>query len=516
MKLTSKSIIILSRLAAQIMRLFVGGIRTETNTFVSRKTSLADFQAGDVTRASEPSVDAGLHPGYAGILQAATKAGWDVARGIVAYAVPGGPVEQAVYSALRTDLLEELNRAMPVDMVLLDLHGAMVAEETLDCEGDILEAVRQTVGPGVVVGALLDPHAVLTRKMLAGADLLHAYKEYPHTDVMERAVELFGLCEEILKTGRRPVATIAECGLIGGFPTVEQPMAGFVSWMKEAERRPTIRSVSLIQSFPWCDHAEAGAKLLVYADDLAEGGAVAEEGAERFRALFEAAAIRALAPEEAARIVRDNPEQRYILADVSDNPGGGASGDATHVLRALVENGVDGIGAGILYDPGSLETARQLGEGAECVFALGGKQSSFSGAPLVILGRVSALVDDDGAGARGAVGGPSSGPLARIETVFGAVVVGRERRQALSPSFFTAVGGDPREYRCILLKSSAHFRAAFADFEHTILEVGSPTAMNTNLAEMPFARIRRPLWPFDPLPPLRVWAFRPESGVESG
>lgn len=514
MKLTSKSIKFLTGIAAQIMRLFVGGIRTETNTFVSRKTSLSDFQAGDVTRASEPSVDAGLHPGYAGILQAAEAAGWDVSRGIVAYAVPGGPVEQAVYDALRSELLEDLQRALPVDMVLLDLHGAMVAEEALDCEGDILDAVRQIVGPEVVVGALLDPHAVLTRKMLAGADILHAYKEYPHTDVMERAIELFGLCTEVLETGRRPVAAIAECGLIGGFPTVDQPMASFVSWMKEAECRRTIYSVSLIQSFPWCDHAEAGVKLLVYADDPMEGRAVAEEGGERFRALFEAAAIRALAPDEAARIVRDNPDQRYILADVSDNPGGGASGDATHVLRALVEKGVNGIGVGILFDPGSLETARQLGEGAESFFALGGKQSSFAGAPLVILGRVSALADDDGSDARGAVGGPSSGPLALIETVFGAVVVSRERRQALSPSFFTAVGADPREFRCILLKSSAHFRAAFADFEHTILEVGSPTAMNTRLAEMPFARIRRPLWPFDPLPPLKIWAFESMSGAE--
>ena len=498
------------------MKLFVGGIRTESNTFVSRKTSLADFLAGDISKANKPSVDAGVHPGYAGILQAARGAGWDSARGIVAYAVPGGPVEQAVYDALRTELLEDLKKAMPVDMVLLDLHGAMVAEETLDCEGDILSAARRIVGPEVIVGALLDPHAVLTREMLGAADLLHAYKEYPHTDVTERAVELFGLCTELAERAERPVATIAECGLIGGFPTVAQPMSGFVEWMKKAEGHRGVRSVSLIQSFPWCDHPEAGAKLLVYADDAACGRAIAEEGAGRFRALFEAAAIRALAPDEAARIVRANPERRYILADVSDNPGGGASGDATHVLRALVEQGVDNIGVGILHDPEALEMARQLGVGKGGVFALGGKQSSFSGTPLVVPGRVSALADDDGVDARGTVGGPSSGPLALIETGFGAVVVSRERRQALSPSFFAAVGADARAFRCILLKSSAHFRAAFADFEHTILEVGSPTAMNTNLAAMPFERIRRPLWPFDPLPSLKIWAAEPATGAKSG
>ena len=495
------------------MRIFVGGIRTETNTFVSRKTSEADFRAGDISPAITANVDPGLHPGYVGIMQAASAARCHVARGIVAYAVPGGPVEQPVYEALKAELLEDLRRAMPVDMVLLDLHGAMVAEDTIDCEGEILEDVRRIVGFEVIVGALLDPHAVLTRRMLTSADLLHAYKEYPHTDVIERAVELFDICSGIAIGGRRPVATIANCGLVGGFPTVAQPMAGFVDWMKEAEGRQGIHSVSLIQSFPWCDNPDAGANLLVYADDPHSGYVIAKEGADRFRAFFEDAVIHALEPDEAGRIVREDPERRFLIADVSDNPGGGASGDATHVLRALVAQGIDGIGIGILCDPESLKAAWELGVGAEGHFTLGGKDSSFSGDPMIVTGRVAALADDDGAGARGAVGGPSSGPLALIETHFGSVIVGRERRQALSPSFFTAVGADPRKFRCIVLKSSAHFRAAFADFENKILEVGSPTAMNTNLTELPFSRISRPLWPFDPLPPLKIWAVDAAGGV---
>ncbi|KCZ86189.1 hypothetical protein HAD_10900 [Hyphomonas adhaerens MHS-3] len=498
------------------MKIFVGGIRTETNTFVSRKTSKADFRDGGICPAHAPVVDPGLHPGYVGIMQAACDAGCEIGRGIVAYAVPGGPVEQPVYEALKAELLEDLRRALPVDLVLLDLHGAMVAEETLDCEGEILKNVRNIVGPDVVIGALLDPHAVLTREMLTEADLLHAYKEYPHIDVMTRGIELFDASLAMAKNGHRPSATIADCGLIGGFPTVAQPMAGFVEWMKRAESRPGVVSVSLIQSFPWCDHPEAGAKLLVYADEPDTGREIAEEGGERFRALFEAAVMTALEPYEAACIVRDNPGQRYIIADVSDNPGGGASGDATHVLRALVEQGVDGIGLGILNDPGTLELAHRLGLGGEGEFALGGKETSFSGAPLAVLGRVAGLADDDGVDARGSVGGPSSGPLALIETSFGGVVVGRERRQALSPSFFTAVGADPQAFRCIVLKSSAHFRAAFADFENTILEVGSPTAMNTNLDEMPFERILRPLWPFDPLPPLKIWAIQGGAGEAEG
>ncbi len=487
------------------MRVFIGGIRTETNTFATRLTGDEDFRKGDVTSASSPHVDPGLHPGYAGFLAAAEKAKWRVARGAVAYAVPGGPVEQAVYERLKNTLLEELRAAGPCDMALLDLHGAMVAERCDDCEGEILSAYRDILGDKAVIGALLDPHAVVTREMVQAADILHAYKEYPHTDVTERAEELFERCAMMAISGARPKPAIAECGLIGGFPTVEEPMKGFVRWMKDMERRPGVLSVSLIQSFPWCDVPAAGAKLLVYADDGKTAEMLAREGGERFRAIFEEAVMKPLDCEAAARIVSANPQKRYILADVSDNPGGGATGDATHLLRALISEGVSNIGVGLLYDPETLEAAWRAGVGGIEEFCLGGKQSRYSGASIVAPGVVKALADNDGEGGRGAVGGPSSGPLALISTKFGEIVVGRERRQALSPSLFTALGANPHDYRVLVLKSSAHFRAAYADFDHEILEAGSPTAMNTDLAALPFCKIRRPVWPLDPLPPLALW-----------
>jgi len=491
------------------VRVFIGGVRTETNTFVARLTGEDDFRKGDITPASANAVDAGIHPGYAGFLQAATKAGWEIARGTVAYAVPGGPVEQAVYERLRDALLDELAYAGPCDMALLDLHGAMVAEETEDCEGDILKRCREILGPRAVIGALLDPHAVLSPEMVRQADILHAYKEYPHTDVMERATELFAVCARCAESGARPVASVAECGLIGGFPTVAEPMKSFVAWMKEIEASLRIVSTSLIQSFPWCDSADAGAKVLIYARDRETADEMALEGARRFRSIFEAAVMKTMPAEEAVRIVSANPDKRYILADVSDNPGGGASGDATHLLSALVGAGAEGIGAALFNDAETLAYARRLGVGGEGEFSIGGKLSPLSGAPLRVKGVVKALAESDGRAGRGAVGGPASGPLALIGAPFGDIVVAGERRQALAPTLFTALGGDPSRYRVILLKSSAHFRAAFSGFDHEILEVGSPTEMNPDLPRLPFRRIRRPLWPFDPLPPLRLQADRP-------
>ena len=487
------------------MRVFLGGVRTETNTFTARLTSEEDFRKGDVTPASEAYVDPGLHPGYAGFLLATHKAGWKVVRGTVSYAVPGGPVEEDVYRKLRDQLLAELEAGGPYDMVLLDLHGAMVAQETRDCEGDLLRRCRAMLGEDVIIGGLLDPHAVLSADMVMCADILHAYKEYPHTDVMERAVELFAICAEMTTRKSHVVAAVAECGLIGGFPTVDEPMRSFVDWMCKAEMGPGVVSVSLIQSFPWCDHQAAGAKFLVYANDRKTADALAGEGGRRFRDIFEAAVMKPLPAQGAARIVAAHPQKPYIIADISDNPGGGASGDATHLLRALIESNVKGIGAALFNDRETLERAWASGVGGVENFRIGGKLSLLSGAPIEIKGVVKALAKSDDHEGRGAVGGPSSGPLALIGTDFGDVVVCGERRQALSPALFTALGVDPHAYRVLVLKSSAHFRAAFSSFKHEILEAGSPAEMNPDLPSLPFTKIRRPLWPFDPLPPVTLW-----------
>ena len=173
------------------MRIFTGALATETNTFAPMPTGLASFR----DRGYYP---AGRHPEtlsfFAAPLHAARERArqhdWQVIEGMVAAAQPGGTTTRAAYEQLRDELLGDLRKALPVDMVVLGLHGAMVAEGHDDCEGDLLARVREIVGPGVVVGAELDPHNHLTPAMLANADLLIAFKEYPHTDVLERAREL--------------------------------------------------------------------------------------------------------------------------------------------------------------------------------------------------------------------------------------------------------------------------------------------------------------------------------------
>ncbi|MEG1768591.1 MAG: M81 family metallopeptidase, partial [Comamonas sp.] len=197
------------------MRVFSAVLATETNTFAPLPTSLASFQE----RSYFP---AGQHPDEplynSGPLWAARERGrahgWVLHEGLVAAAQPGGITTRVTYETLRDELLADLRASLPVDMVLLGLHGAMVADGYADCEGDLLARVRAMVGPDVVIGAELDPHCHLSQAMLDHSDLLIAFKEYPHTDVLDRAYELVDLCAAMARGAVRPVAAVVDCEMV--------------------------------------------------------------------------------------------------------------------------------------------------------------------------------------------------------------------------------------------------------------------------------------------------------------
>lgn len=485
------------------MRTYVAALRTETNSFVARATTLDDFRAGAYAPAGEAPVCALTHPGCAALVASAREAGLEVFRGPVAYAVPGGPVTDAAYAALRQELLDGLRAALPVDLVLLDLHGAMAAQSLPDCEGDLLAAIRAVAGNDAVIAGLLDLHATLSPAMLAASDLLHAYKEYPHTDVAERARELFDLAHAAARGQTRPVAAVAACRVLGGFATTREPMQGFVRSMEEAETGAGgILSVSLIHGFPWSDSADNGAKLLAYADgEPARAANAALALADRFAGLAELAAERPLSIDEGMSQIAACPGERIVVADASDNPGGGGDGDATHVLAALRDAGFTGIGAALFHDPVALAACLDAGEGARLTLSIGGQMSRFSGEPVAVDGVVAGLADRVERGPGDAAAGPPVGPVVRFATGFADVILCGTRREALWPGLFTATGADPAGYRIILLKSSTHYRASFAPLADRILSIGSPTAMNPDLSGLPFSCLPRPIWPLDDIRP---------------
>jgi microcystin degradation protein MlrC len=478
------------------MRVFTGTLATETNTFAPMPTGITAFKE----RGYYP---AGTHPDhmslFAGPLfvarQRAAQYGWTLVEGMVASANPGGLVTRAAYETLRDELLADLRGALPVDIVLLGLHGAMVADGYDDCEGDLLARVRELAGPRVVVGAELDPHAHVSELMVRSADVLIAFKEYPHIDVRERAEELVTLCQ------RRALGEIAfapalvDCEMVVPVHTTRDPGRALVKRMQALEGRDGILSVSLIQGFATGDVPDMGTKVLVYADgDAGKAHVLARQLADEVIALRDELMVRYLDVDTALDRALAAAGGPIVLADRSDNPGSGASGDSTFILQRLLERGITNAALGPLWDPVAVRIAFDAGVGARIALRLGGKTGPLSGDPVDADCIVRALIPDMMQASQAGTPSPL-GDCALLGIGGVDVVVNAVRTQALDSGLFAQLGCDPRAKTIIVVKSAQHFHASFAKIAREILYVGAPGSADPNWANLPYRKIRQPKWP---------------------
>jgi microcystin degradation protein MlrC len=324
----------------------------------------------------------------------AEERGWSVAESLCAFAEPGGITVRCVYESFREQILADLRRALPVDMVILALHGAMVADGYDDCEGDILERIRGIVGERAAIGAELDLHCNITDAMVRHATALVAYKEYPHIDIPARAEDLFRIIAAAAQGKTRPVMAAFNCRMINTYRTTEQPLRGFVDRMLELEGRDGIISVSLGHGFPWGDVADVGAKILVVADgDRAKAVRLSRTLGQEFFAMRDAIAPRFLTIDEAIDRALAMDGGPVVIADVSDNAGGGAPDDATFFLRRLLDRGIRNAASGYYWDPMAVRACMEAGRGARFDLRIGGKSGVASGDPIDLTVTVMGLAD---------------------------------------------------------------------------------------------------------------------------
>jgi len=483
------------------VRVFSASLATETNTFAPMPTGLASFR----DRGYFP---AGQHPDqmtfFSGPLWAARlrgkERGWDLVEGMVAGAQPSGTTTRHAYETLREELLADLRAALPVDMVLLGLHGAMVADGYDDCEGDLLQRVRAVVGPEVVVGAELDPHSHLTPEMVASADLLIAFKEYPHTDVLERAMELVDLCAAKVEGKVRPVPAMVDCEMIVTVHTSREPARSFVDRLQALEGRDGILSISVAHGFAWGDVPEMGTKVLVYADgDQDRADALARTLADELIGLREALNVPYPGIDASLDEALAFDGGPVVLADGADNPGGGAASDATFILRRMLERGIGNAAVGPLWDPIAVRIAFEAGEGARLPLRIGGKISPLSGDPLDLDCTVKALKHD--LVMTGLSDTPTPmGDCALVEAGGIEIVLITLRNQAMGTDLFTQLGCDLASKKIIVVKSSQHFYASFSKVARHVIYAGAPGAVTLDLTTLPYRKVRRPKWPLDAQP----------------
>jgi microcystin degradation protein MlrC len=481
------------------MRIFLATLGTETNTFASFPTGIDDFRRGvwveDDIMSAPPSP---------WVLPAqrwhthATALGWEIVESLYAFAEPAGPTVRTAYEQMRDRILADLAAAGPVDAVLMFLHGAMVATGYDDCELDFVTRMRAQVGPDVRIGLELDLHAHIDDGLLAVSDLIVFYKAYPHIDYAERADDLFTLMQRTLAGEIEPVMALHDCRSMGLFPTTRDgPMPGFVQQMFDAEGQGGILSLSLNHGFPWADVPNAGAKMLAVADrDPAIARAAAEDFGHRFEAIRADATLPFVPLAEAIATAQKPGDKPLLLADTSDQTGGGAPGDTTYMLKAMLDAGLTDAVYGPLWDPLAVGICFSLGVGARAKLRLGGKFEPHSGPCLDVEAEILHLARDSWqdqlSNERVPMGDVVVLRVAGIE-----VLVCTRRVGVFSPTMFTRHGIELEGKRVIALKNLYKHKDVFAPLVRAQLFVATPGACPPDWPTIPFQRIPRPMWPLD-------------------
>jgi microcystin degradation protein MlrC len=404
-------------------------------------------------------------------------------------------VTRAAYEALRDELLADLKAALPVDIVLLGLHGAMVADGYDDCEGDLLARAREIAGLRAVIGAELDPHAHVSELMVNSADILIAFKEYPHVDVRERAEELVTLCQRKALGEIAFAPALVDCEMVVPIHTTRDPGRALVKRMQSLEGRDGILSVSIAQGFATGDVPDMGTKVLVYADgDKAKAERLARTLADEVISLRDQLMVHYLDVDTALDRALAAEGGPIVLADRSDNPGSGASGDSTFILGRMLERSISDAALGPLWDPIAVRIAFDAGIGARIALRIGGKTGPMSGDPVDVDCTVQALIPD--MTQKSQAGTPSAMGDCALVSVGGIdIVLNTMRTQGLDTGLFGQLGCDPAAKKIVVVKSAQHFHASFARIARDILYVGAPGSADPNYANLPYKRIRQPKWP---------------------
>jgi microcystin degradation protein MlrC len=202
----------------------------------------------------------------------------------------------------------------------------------------------------------------------------------------------------------------------------------------------------------------------------------------------------------AARAVPPGPGP-VVVSDFGDAPGGGGYGDATAVLRALLENPVAGAVFASIADPVAAEAARVAGVGAEVALSLGGHVApAHGGGPIEAVFRVLALSDGkfthEGPYTPGQMG--QFGPSALLECHGIQVIVTTWQRNILDLQQLRIFGIDPTAPPLIAIKCMDAFRAAFAPIARAAIACESGGVSSRVHTSLTWTKVRRPVWPLDP------------------
>ncbi|OQB42967.1 MAG: hypothetical protein BWY06_00391 [Candidatus Latescibacteria bacterium ADurb.Bin168] len=485
------------------MRIAIGGIYHESNSFSTRLTTLEDFQASSLLT-GDAIIDhwQDTNSEVAGFLDGIAAMGGEAVPTLVAWGMPSGPVAARDLEDLSRELVRGIAHEKGITGVLLVCHGAMVCETRTDADAFWLHEVRKAVGGRVPIVATLDFHANVTPEMVSAVDAVVGYRTYPHTDYRDRGKEAAEILAKIIRGEIRPITHCVQVPVVPNLLTqftACAPMRCLMEAAEEIRRAPGCISASVFGGFQWADVPHHGISVVTVSergdpDTVRSGKAIARKAWD-LRHSFRTDLV---SVEDAVRQANEPGPTPVVLVDTGDNVGGGAPGDGTVVLKELFEQH-SSEAVVLVHDPETVQKAIETGVRGRARFLLGGKTDALHGEPVETEGDVrllsSGLFVNVGPMREGLR--EDMGRTAVIDSR-GVTIVATEKRFPMwNLEQLRSLGIEPTRCRIIVVKAAVAHRAAYSPIAGRMLELDTPGITALDIRRFTYRHQRRPVFPLD-------------------
>lgn len=451
------------------MRIGIGGIRHETNSFSNVPTTVELFKQVAYHLDQELFEHyTGVRTPVGGFIDEAAVHAVELAPAFIANATPSGHITPETLDSLTTLLVDKLweqHQAAPLDGILLSLHGAGVADGCDDIESYMEIAVRQRFGADFPLGVTLDLHANVTEEMVDNCTMLMGVKCYPHVDEYDNARDLLRHMYHHLRDGTPVYQKHIRLPWLlapGGGVTISGPAHDVQQLLYKLEQEnEDLLEATFFHGFPYADIPKAGVSIVTVAKTQAAADQAAQEIAQYAWSRRDDFTPVTLTPAEAMDQALQCPEGPVVINESSDNPGGGSPGDGTYLLSEMLKRNIPGSAFAAFWDPEVVKQAFAAGVGSRISCSLGAKADNLHGTPIELKDAyVKNLCDGKFVcmSPMGAGNVLNYGPTARLDVGNVSILVCTYRRQTFDCGPFEVSGIDYKKMRILGLKSSQHFK----------------------------------------------------------
>ena len=482
-------------------KIAVGGIEHETAGFLAGNTELKTFLESKISKSDLISRDGSFNTVVDGFISGIKDYGWDLIPLSWFKAQSGAPATLSTLNILIQDFIDDLKLNMPVNGVLLSLHGAFAVEDVDDADGYVLEKIRNIVGKKCPILVVHDLHCNISQKSIDAADIISVMRTYPHIDMRERALEMVDLLSNILTEKLKPKLAFRKIPILWSAPKMidsEYPMKDVINKLKEIDKQKNVVSSSLGVGYQWIDSPDVGASVIVVTnDDEDSANQHAEYISDWIWEKREHFVSEPLRPKKAIEIGISVGKYPIILADQADNTGGGAPGDSTEILRTFLDHKLQDSAILYMVDPQSAEEAHKIGEGGRLRTKLGGKSYNSCG-PLVFVDAEILKISDgefvyDGPMWKGVTANLGPSALISMQGVF--IIIISKKQQPIDLAFSRKLGLDCSKLKFLGVKSTGHFRSGFESIAGSIYNVDASGVFSQDFKTLPYTRLEKDMYP---------------------